>query len=198
MSSFADVFIGVRQSKIAAIAVLCSIVVAGILVLFSKDEMPMGQKFVIVLLMFLLALPAIFFSLLQLTCLVTGEGNQKPWCGWYAWLITALIVLYSVMVVIVSIYSLVADKKVKETYANMVVKEEHEKIMQNAGSAKEKKEENQPMQPAELPVETFAVCGAPLGGAVAAADEEVPEGVAAGVSVKGAPVEAFTTCGAAF
>jgi hypothetical protein len=109
-----DIFIGSTQSKYAAIAVLVSIAAVGLTVLFSKEKVPFGQKLVIVLLMFLLSLPALLYALFQITCLVTGAGGpgvkgKTWWCGAWAWFISALIIIYSVIVVVMALLSLGAD-----------------------------------------------------------------------------------------
>lgn len=114
---------GVPQSKIAGMAILVAVVVVALSILFGKEPIPLTQKFVIVLVMFLLALPAILLSLFQINCLVTGAGlkNQRWWCGLYAWVISVMVVFYCVMLVIVGLLSYSDDKKViaQEKFRNM-------------------------------------------------------------------------------
>lgn len=120
--AFAELFVGVPQSKLAGMAILFSIFVVGVLIIFSKDDIPMAKKFTIVFMLFLLALPSVLLSLFQLTCIVTGNSGTR-WCGIYAWVISLLVVLYSVMLVVMSVISMVADKKVKETFLQKEEKE---------------------------------------------------------------------------
>jgi hypothetical protein len=101
-----DVFIGVPQSKYAAIAVLTALIVVAVAILFGKETVPMGQKFVSILLMFLVAFPGLLLALFQLTCLVTGTGGNKWWCGVYAWIGTVLMFLYAVIIVVVAVMSM--------------------------------------------------------------------------------------------
>ena len=109
-----SIFTGVPQSRYAGLAVLLAIVVVSISILFGKESMPLSQKIGAILLLIIVSAPGILFSLFQLTCLVTGAGirNQRWWCGAYAWIITALLVVYSVLLVAVSILSISTDSKV--------------------------------------------------------------------------------------
>lgn len=115
MAGLTSIFVGVPQSKIAGTAILVAVVVVALSILFGKEPLPLTQKFVIVLVMFLLALPAILLSLFQINCLVTGAGlqNQRWWCGLYAWVISVMVVFYCVMLVVVGLLSYTDDKKMK-------------------------------------------------------------------------------------
>ena len=109
-----SIFTGVPQSRYAALAVVVAIGVVCIAILFGKDTMPLTQKLSAIVLLILVSAPGILFSLFQLTCLVTGAGfrNQRWWCGAYAWIITALLVVYSVLLVGISILSISTNSKV--------------------------------------------------------------------------------------
>lgn len=106
--AFMDLFVGVPQSKYASIAILIALAVVGIAMLFGKDEVPIGQRFMFVLLMFIIALPSILLSLFQLTCLVTGAGfrNQRWWCAAYAWIGSIFIILYSAVIVVIGVIAM--------------------------------------------------------------------------------------------
>lgn len=118
-----DIFIGVPQSKYAAIAILVALTVVAIAMLFGKDEVPIGQKFLFIILMVVIALPSVLLSLFQLTCLVTGAGlkNQRWWCGAYAWISTILIMIYSVLIVVVGVIAMVNGTNVSSEMDNLVV-----------------------------------------------------------------------------
>jgi hypothetical protein len=107
MTSLTNVFLGVPQSHLAGLAILLVILTLAFFILFGKEKISFGQKLAIVLLMFLMALPTILVTLFQLTCVVTGAGfkNQRPWCSLYAWLVTALIVAYCVLMVVAAVLS---------------------------------------------------------------------------------------------
>jgi hypothetical protein len=104
-----DIFVGVPQSKYAAIAVLLAVGIVSLAILFGKDSVPVGQKLLFIILMFVISLPGLLLALFQLTCLVTGSGlrNQRWWCGAYAWIATILLFVYTAMVIIVAVMSLV-------------------------------------------------------------------------------------------
>ena len=106
--AFMDLFVGVPQSKYASIAILIALAVVGVAMLFGKDEVPIGQRFMFVLLMFIIALPSILLSLFQLTCLVTGAGlrNQRWWCAAYAWIGSIFIILYSAVIIVIGVIAM--------------------------------------------------------------------------------------------
>jgi len=116
MSSFLDIFLGVPQSKYAGIAILVSLAAVGLAILFGKEKVSIAQKLVVIGLLFLLSLPAMLVTLFQLTCIVTGTGfkNQRWWCGGYAWLVSALIIVYSVLLIVMTILSFTAEVESKE------------------------------------------------------------------------------------
>jgi len=123
MATLTSVFVGVPQSKLAGVAILVAVIVVALSILFGREPIPMTQKFVIVLVMFLLALPAILLSLFQINCLVTGAGftNQRWWCSLYAWVISIMVVFYCVMLVVVGMLSYADNQKVvaQEKFRNM-------------------------------------------------------------------------------
>lgn len=116
-----NIFVGVPQSKYAAIAILFALVAVSVAILLGRDQVPMGQKFMFIVLMFVLALPGLLLTLFQLTCLVTGAGlkNQRWWCSAYAWIGTALIVLYAIILVVVAVMSVVNGSDVKKDLVAM-------------------------------------------------------------------------------
>lgn len=115
-----DLFIGVPQSKYAAIAILVALSVVALAMLVGKDEVPVGQKFLLVVLMLVIALPSVLLSLFQLTCLVTGTGmkNQRWWCGAYAWIGTIFIMLYSAIIVVIGIIAMTQNKNITKELQN--------------------------------------------------------------------------------
>lgn len=100
-----DIFIGVPQSKYAAMATVSAILAVAVAMLVGKNELSMGQKFVAILVMFLFALPGLLLSLFQLTCLVTGSGPNK-WCGVYAWIGTIISFLWALVVITIVVISI--------------------------------------------------------------------------------------------
>lgn len=108
-----DIFVGVPQSKYAGAAILLSLIVVSLAILVGRDNLPLSQKFAFVLLIFLVSLPGLLLTLFQLTCMVTGTDRGKSWwCGWYSWLVSFLMIVYSVMLVVVAVMSLATTGKV--------------------------------------------------------------------------------------
>ena len=112
--SFTNIFVGVPQSKYAASAVIFAIIAVSISILFGKDEMPLGQKIGAIILLILVSLPGVLYSLFQLTCLVSGAGvrNQRWWCSVYAWIISALLIVYSILLIAIAVLSVFTGSKV--------------------------------------------------------------------------------------
>lgn len=106
-------FFGVPQSQYAALAILIAIVIVSLTILFSDSPVPVSQKFGFVLMVFLVSLPGLALSLFQLTCIVTGAGatNKRWWCSLYAWVLSAIMIFYSILLVIAAIMSLTSKKK---------------------------------------------------------------------------------------
>lgn len=121
-----DIFIGVPQSKYAAFAIVAAMAVVALAMMVGKSEVPIGQKFMFVILMILIALPSVLLSLFQLTCIVTGTGlkNQRWWCGAYAWIGTVLMVIYSVLVVVVGITAMANGTDISSQMNNMMMFED--------------------------------------------------------------------------
>jgi len=151
MTALSAAFIGVPQSRYAAIAILFAIVVVSLAIIFGKDAIPMSQKFGFVLLVALVSLPSLAMALFQMTCLVTGAGlkNQRWWCSLYSWVLSAMMILYSVLLVISAIMSLSAGDVAarKESFEDMEDEEEKKEKAQEiaemffAGEAKVPKSE---------------------------------------------------------
>jgi hypothetical protein len=95
--------------------------------------MPLSQKIGAIFLMILVGAPGILFSLFQLTCLVTGAGfrNQRWWCSAYAWVITVLLIIYSVLLIVIAILSLSSGSKILDDLSGHVI-ENFEDSMQSA------------------------------------------------------------------
>jgi hypothetical protein len=100
MNDFVSIFVGVPQSRYAALAILLAIVIVALVILFGRDSVPISQKFGFIFLVFLVSLPGLALSLFQLTCIVTGSGfkNKRWWCSAYAWIISLIMIFYSILV----------------------------------------------------------------------------------------------------
>jgi len=111
--AFLDIFVGAPQSKYTATAIIAAILVVSIAILFGKEDIPMGQKFSFILVVFLVSLPSIVLTLFQMTCLVTGS-SKHPWCGWYAWLISAMLIVYCVLIIAIAVISFASGTDVRK------------------------------------------------------------------------------------
>jgi hypothetical protein len=116
MAGLLDIFIGSTQSRYAGMAILTSLGVVGLSILFGKEKVSFMRKLVVAGLLILLSLPAILVTLFQLTCMVTGTGagGKKWWCGTYAWLVAGLVMVYSALLVIVTLTNFAAEKKAND------------------------------------------------------------------------------------
>jgi hypothetical protein len=207
MPTLTSVFVGVPQSRYAALAILCAIAFVSFTILVGKEPIPMSQKFGFVLLIFLISLPSIAMSLFQLTCLVTGAGfkNQRWWCSLYAWLVTAMIVFYAVLLIVAGVMSLTAPKVVAESKpvdineANKAVErffaeQEKESTYGNSDMAVMMPPKHLLDQQQSQPPSPFTVRGshdeqAPFGGMVAPADKGLSKlPMAANGSTSGSPL----------
>lgn len=181
MNNIIDAFIGPIQSKYAAVAIISAVIIVCITIIFSNDNIPLDKKLVTAFILFVVSLPTIFYMLFQMSCIVTGSGESTWWCGVYAWFLVLLIVIYSISVVIMAIYSVVGAKNmaaVEEFYANKqayerfatkmtlsqesedVIHEEHEKFVEEVQTEPEHDKFLQKMNGIVLPtVEKFTSCG---------------------------------------
>ena len=109
-----NVFVGVPQSRYAAIAILVAILVVSLSIVFGNDPVPLSQKFAFVFMIFLVSLPGLLLSLFQLTCMVVGAGakNQRPWCSIYAWIVSILLIVYSALLIVMAVMTITSRSKV--------------------------------------------------------------------------------------
>jgi hypothetical protein len=118
--AFSDHFVGVVQSRWTGYAILAAIIAVALSILFGKENISLGKRVLVIVIMFLLALPTIALVLFEINCLVSGT-SKGPYCGWYAWLIAAITILYCILLIIVSITLKAYEKKVEEKAENFVV-----------------------------------------------------------------------------
>jgi len=218
MSSFLDIFLGVPQSKYAGIAILVSLAAVGLAILFGKEKVSIAQKLVVIGLLFLLSLPAMLVTLFQLTCIVTGTGfkNQRWWCGGYAWLVSALIIVYSVLLIVMTILSFTAEVESKEVEKFYSRRENFEDMAEEYFEGEENTQNppapgvptmpgTQPVPPVMTPAQEVPMSGVsmpPVAGTnatvpvteVVAAPVNMPPSEVSAVS----PTEMFSGCGAPY
>lgn len=145
--AFSDIFIGVPQSKFAGLAILVALIFVSFAILVGKEPIPMGQRLMFILMMFLISLPGILLTIFQLTCLVSGAGfkNQRWWCSLYAWIGTGLVVLYSIILVVAAVMSMLSGSSMVKELAEMeqmqVAKNNANAVAQEMFENKEQKDD---------------------------------------------------------
>jgi hypothetical protein len=159
MAVLVDAFIGSTQSRWAATALLVAVVAAGLYILVGKSKLSFSEKVVGIVVGVLLLLPYVLLNLFQLTCLVTGtgKGGEKWWCGVFAWILSAFVILYAAFLTIAIVVAILTDGKVnalekfyvEQDAANKVAKELVEDDKKKAGKPVV------PVAPVAKPIEKF-------------------------------------------
>lgn len=151
MAGLLDVFIGSTQSRWAAVALLVAVVAAGLYILVGKSKLSFSEKVVGIVVGVLLMLPYVLLNLFQLTCLVTGtgRGGEKWWCGVFAWIISAFVILYAAFLTVAIVVAILTDGKVVALEQFYVEQDAANKVVKQMVAEKEvKKEEEKKMPPA--------------------------------------------------
>lgn len=107
--------IGSKQSKYTAMAIIATLVIISLAILFVESDVSYTNRVVLILFILLVSLPGILLSLVELTCLISGgsySGANKPsWCWVLAWIIAIVTILYCVLIVISTFNTLFTYKK---------------------------------------------------------------------------------------
>lgn len=199
MAGVLDLFFGVPQSKYAGMAILVSLAAVGLSILFGKERVPFFQKLVVVGLLFLLSLPAMLVTLFQLTCMVTGAGlkNQRWWCSGYAWLVSALIVLYSVLLIVMTVLSFSAEWQSQEVEKFYSTREGFEEMAEEYFQEEKEEEKSVPTMPIAPPSGELPPIQ-PEVTPVTPPTEATTASMPAAEAVSAAAPETFTSCGAPY
>tara|TARA_B000000477_G_scaffold124220_1_gene131240 strand:+ start:1042 stop:1662 length:621 start_codon:yes stop_codon:yes gene_type:complete len=112
---FLKALIGSKQSKYTAMAIIATLVIISLAILFVESDVSYTNRVVLILFILLVSLPGILLSLVELTCLISGgsySGANKPsWCWVLAWIIAIVTILYCVLIVISTFNTLFTYKK---------------------------------------------------------------------------------------
>ena len=122
MKTIINAIVGSDQSKYAAVAILITITILCLAILFMESDVSIGKRLMGILFVLLMALPGTILSLVELTCIVTGGrwDSKRWWCSILAWVIAVIVIIYCATIIIAIINSLM-------TYKEASVKvEEHE------------------------------------------------------------------------
>lgn len=112
MSSWLDYFIGSSQSRYAFFAIFSALVAICMAIIFTNSDISLVNRMIIVVFVLFASIFPVGISLFELTCIVNG-GNSKSFnpCSTYAWVITALIVVYCFFLIIATVISMFTYKK---------------------------------------------------------------------------------------
>ena len=113
MKTIMYAIIGSDQSKYAAIAILITVTILCLAILFMESDISIGKRFMGVLFVILMALPGTVLSLVELTCIVTGGryDSKRWWCSILAWVIAVIVIIYCATIIIAIINSLMTYKE---------------------------------------------------------------------------------------
>jgi hypothetical protein len=191
MAGLLDVFIGSTQSRWAAVALLVAVVAAGLYILVGKSKLSFSEKVVGIVVGVLLLLPYVLLNLFQLTCLVTGtgRGGEKWWCGVFAWIISAFVILYAAFLTVAIVVAILTDGKVNALEQFYVEQDAANKVAKQMVAEKEGEKKEEPamekfFEEASAPAQEVAqqaasdVLATPKSaGAVPSVDAATPEAV---------------------
>jgi hypothetical protein len=104
-----NIFFGTDQSKYSATAIFLTIALLCFFIIFSNSDISIEQRLMVVFFIILSSIPSVFFALFELTCISAGSGNKSvksDFCGYLAWIITIIIVIYCILIMIAIIMSM--------------------------------------------------------------------------------------------
>lgn len=116
---FYDAFFGSDQSLYTAYAIIAAIIAICVTILFTSTDIPIGSRLLMILFVVITLVPSIFFTLFEITCIVTGGTEPNNWwCYTFGWVLAAFVIIYCIFVVIISIMSLVTYNKAIDNVNN--------------------------------------------------------------------------------
>lgn len=113
MSSWLDYFIGTSQSRYAFFAIFGALVAICMAIIFTNNDISLAKRMIIVLFVLFVSVFPVGISLFELTCMVNG-GKTKSGinvCSSYAWVVTAMIIIYCFFLIIATLISMFTYKK---------------------------------------------------------------------------------------
>lgn len=117
-----QLLVGSSQSKTAAIAIIIAFVAIALSILFNEVDLNLVERFGLIGVIILFALPSILFGLIDLTCIST-KTMEKSFCWYYGWVISIIIVIICILVIFSSIMSMVNYNLVANQTKEIVVDE---------------------------------------------------------------------------
>jgi hypothetical protein len=133
--SFRELFFSSEQAKWAGIAILCAIIAICLSILFNNTELRIDERLSLIAVVILFSIPAVFISLFELNCIST-KNTKNEWCGYWGWVIFAIIGIQCILIIISSLMSMLVyneasakiishseENKVDSENANKIAKE---------------------------------------------------------------------------
>jgi len=154
-----NIFFGTEQSKYAATAIFLTIALLCFFIIFSNSDISIEQRLMVVFFIILSSIPSVFFALFELTCISAGSGNKSVksnWCGYLAWFITIIIIIYCVLIMIAIIMSMsnynTAIGRINDNQnSNKVSSDQANKIAKDMMVSEESKKVNESMSLDSMP-----------------------------------------------
>lgn len=119
--SFNELFLSSPQARWTGIAILCAIIAICLSILFNNTDLEVGERFSLISVLILFSIPAILISLFELNCIAT-QNKSHNWCGYYSWLLFAIIAIHCLLIVISTLMSMVTYSEA----SNKIVKHKEE------------------------------------------------------------------------
>lgn len=113
MSSWLDYFIGSSQSRYAFFAIFSALVAICMAIIFTNSDIAIVNRMIIVVFVLFVSMFPVGISLFELTCMVNGSNSKSKLnpCSTYAWIVTAMIVIYCFFLIIATVISMFTYKK---------------------------------------------------------------------------------------
>ena len=122
VSSISKILFGVPQSRYAGIAFMISCILFIAAIILIRNKLQLYDRFLIIFTVLLISIPGVALAFFKLTCIVTGTGpnNKYWWCSLYAWIYSAIIIFYSICLIIYALIPLTNNKDtIVDTFADI-------------------------------------------------------------------------------
>ena len=106
LKTVSQLLVGSSQSKTAAIAIIIAFISIALSILLNEVDLNLVERFGLIGVIILFALPSVLFGLIDLTCIST-KTMEKSFCWYYGWIISIIIIIICILVVFSSIMSMV-------------------------------------------------------------------------------------------
>jgi len=122
LKTVSQLLVGSSQSKTAAIAIIIAFISIALSILLNEVDLNLVERFGLIGVIILFALPSVLFGLIDLTCIST-KTMEKSFCWYYGWIISIIIIIICILVVFSSIMSMVNYNFIANETKEIVVDE---------------------------------------------------------------------------